>query len=192
MNSFKDSINEAIEFHVSDGSSYGQRPPKKDQKQFMADLKLFHGKIVGATDKGVMVSFDHSRDAENFKRTISKSKYYFAEETELEEALTASQRAKARQRFKRIKAKIKRGREKAKKKIASAEVIDKRAQKQAKGVIIKKLLKGKSKSDLSFSARSNLEKRVKKKAGAIKRIAKKLRKDVRKKDRAKFKQNKSE
>ena len=102
------------------------------------------------------------------------------------EALTTAQRVKARQRFRRLKAKIRRGQERAKKKVASPEVIDKRAQKQARNIVIKKLLKGKDKSDLSFAARTELEKRVDKKKNVIDRLAKKLKPAVRKADREKF------
>ena len=54
-------------------------------------------------------------------------------------------------------------------------------------VMLKKILKDKSKGDLSFAARKDLEKKMEKKKGAIKKIAKKILPQVKKADRAKLK-----
>lgn len=80
-------------------------------------------------------------------------------------------------------------RKKAAKKLASPEKLKQRANVAARKLIMKKILKNKDKSDLSFSARADLEKKVSKKAGAIKRIAKKLLPSIKKADRAKLKKN---
>jgi|TARA_R100000081_G_C4700727_1_gene107465 protein subunit release factor A len=111
---------------------------------------------------------------------------------EFEEALTAQQRQKAKATFRKNKAKIMLGRKKAAKKLASKEKLKGRAEKQARNILIKKMLKDKDKSDLSFAARKELEKRLAKKKGAIKKIAKKLLPQVKKADRAKLKKNKGE
>ena len=107
------------------------------------------------------------------------------EEKKSNEALNPQQRMKLKQSIRRNKAKIKLGRERAKKRIASDEVIKKRANKQARNVMLKKILKNKSKDDLSYSQRASIEKQLDKKKSAIQRIAKQLIPKVRKKDRTK-------
>ena len=111
----------------------------------------------------------------------------FKEFTDANEALTMSQRQKRKASFRQNKAKIMMARKKAAKKMASPEKLKSRAEKQARNLIIKKILKNKSKDDLSFAARGELEKKVKKKSAAIKKIAKKLLPQVKKADRAKIK-----
>jgi len=108
------------------------------------------------------------------------------EEKEKAEALDPQQRMKLKQAIRRNKAKIKLGREKAKRRMASPEVLQKRANKQARNILLKKLLKNKDKADMSYSQRASIEKQLAKKQSAIKRIAKQLLPKVRKKDRAKM------
>jgi len=111
----------------------------------------------------------------------------FKEFNDANEALTISQRQKRKASFRKNKAKIMIARKKAAKKMASPEKLKGRAEKQARNLIIKKILKNKSKDDLSFAARGELEKKVAKKKAAIKKIAKKLLPMVKKADRAKMK-----
>tara|TARA_B100000780_G_C21084421_1_gene436814 strand:- start:636 stop:1004 length:369 start_codon:yes stop_codon:yes gene_type:complete len=111
----------------------------------------------------------------------------FKEFNDANEALTISQRQKRKASFRKNKAKIMIARKKAAKKMASPEKLKGRAEKQARNLIIKKILKNKSKNDLSFAARVDLEKKVAKKSAAIKKIAKKLLPMVKKADRAKMK-----
>ncbi len=108
----------------------------------------------------------------------------------LDEALTASQRMKRKQSMKKAKAKIKLGRKKAEKKLASKETLMKRARKHARDMIVKKLTKGKGKADLSFAQRQQIEKKVEKKKAAIERLAKKILPKIRKLDREKLASNK--
>ena len=84
----------------------------------------------------------------------------FKEFADQDEAMSMATRMKMKAAFKKNKAKIKLGRKKAAKKLASPEKLKARAQKQAREIIIKKLLKGKSKGDLGFAARTDLEKKV--------------------------------
>ena len=114
----------------------------------------------------------------------------FKEFADQDEAMSMATRMKMKAAFKKNKAKIKLGRKKAAKKLASPEKLKARAQKQAREIIIKKLLKGKSKGDLGFAARTDLEKKVDKKKGAINKIAKKLLPQVKKMDKLKLKKNK--
>ena len=109
---------------------------------------------------------------------------------EFEEAMTAAQRQKAKATFRKNKAKIALGRKKASKKLASKEKLQGRAEKQARNILIKKILKDKSKGDLSFAARAAIEKKLAKKKGAIKKIAKKLLPKVKQADRQKLVKNK--
>ena len=110
-------------------------------------------------------------------------------EEALEEVLTIQQRMKRKQVMRRNKAKIAMGRKRAARKMASAEVLKGRAQKQARNMIVKKILKTRNKADLSYGSRAALEKMVAKRRGAIDRIARKLLPKVRQKDRTKL-QNK--
>ena len=106
-------------------------------------------------------------------------------EGDFDEALTNMQRQKAKQTFRKNKAKIELGKKKAAKKLASPEQLQKRAEKQARNVLIKKITKDKDKSDLSFAQRTSIEKQLEKKKAAIKKIAKKLLPKLRIADREK-------
>jgi hypothetical protein len=114
----------------------------------------------------------------------------FKEYNTQDEAMTMATRMKMKAAFKKNKAKIKLGKKKAAKKLASPEKLKARAVKQARELIIKKILKGKSKADLGFAARTDLEKKVDKKKGAIAKIAKKILPAVKKADKLKLKKNK--
>ena len=108
------------------------------------------------------------------------------ESTDMQEALNVQQRMKLKQSMRRNKAKIAMGRKRAARKLASPEKLQKRAEKAARTVMVKKILKDKDKSDLSYAARKGIEDRLAKKKGQIKTMAKKLLKTVRLKDRAKL------
>ena len=114
----------------------------------------------------------------------------FKEFAQQDEAMTMAQRMKMKAAFKKNKGKIALGKKKAAKKLASPEKLKARAKKQARDIIIKKILKGKSKGDLGFAARTDLEKKVDKKKGAINKIAKKILPAVKKADKLKLKKNK--
>lgn len=122
---------------------------------------------------------------EDHKR-MAKLGYTHEPPEKTNEAMTMQQRQKAKQTFRKNKMKIQRGREKAKKRLADTDKLKARARKQARNLLVKKLIKDKDKGDLSFGARQSLEKQIDKKKGAIDRIAKKLLPQVRKADRAKF------
>ena len=86
--------------------------------------------------------------------------------------------------MKRLAPKIKIGRERAKKKLAGKDKLEKRARKQARTQLFKKFTKGKGKDELTFQRRADIEKRLdspqmKRKIGMI---AKRMFKDVRKKE----------
>lgn len=103
------------------------------------------------------------------------------------EAMSLAHRMKMKAAFRKNKAKIALGKKKAARKLASPEKLKSRATRQAREILIKKLLKNKKKGDLSYSARAGIEKKLATKKGAIAKIAKKLLPSVKKKDRAKLK-----
>lgn len=111
---------------------------------------------------------------------------------EFDEAATQQQRQKMKQAFKRNKAKILRGRKIAAKKLASPEKLKAKAQKKARDIIVKKILKDKDKSELSFAARQDIEKRVDQKKAVINKLAKKILPAVKKQDKEKLKKKKEE
>ena len=116
----------------------------------------------------------------------------FFREAEANEVASMATRMKMKAAMRKNKAKIALGRKKAAKKLASPEQLKQRAVKQAKNILIKKMLKDKSKGDLGMSGRKEIEKKLAKKKGAIAKIAKKLLPLVKKKDRAKLKKNKGD
>lgn len=125
------------------------------------------------------------RGAHDTSGTITAGKQYATEE-EVIEALSTQQRIKLKQALRRNKARIAMGRKRAARRIANMDVLKKRAQRRARQLLLKKLLKGKSKADLPYSTRASYEKMVNKRQTAINRIAKKLLPTVRKQDREKL------
>ena len=103
---------------------------------------------------------------------------------DLGEALTTSQRIKAKRRFQKNRAKIKLGRRRSKNRTASKETIKKRAQKDARRKLEKDILGGKSKSELSFSQRQALEKRVDRKKSEVTRLSKRGVHDAKRRDQS--------
>jgi hypothetical protein len=112
-------------------------------------------------------------------------KNFLESSDEFVEAMTLQQRQKAKQRMKKLAPKIKIAKAKAAKKVASMDVLKKRARLAARNKLIKKLTKDVPKADLSFARRAEIEKKVAKKAGAIEKIAKKLLPQIRKKEMSK-------
>lgn len=108
------------------------------------------------------------------------------------EALSLKARAKRKQMMKAKGKIIARKRKIAMKKKASPEKLKKRAQKTARDMIAKKLLGGKSKSDLNFGGRASLEKKLDKKKGVIKKIAKKILPKIKKKEAERMKKLKGD
>lgn len=108
---------------------------------------------------------------------------------ELEEVLSPAQRMKARSNLRRQRAKIKLGAKRQAKRLATPARLKKRAQRQARNLAMKKILRGKSKSSLSFAARASLEKMVARRKPMIAQMARRLLPKVRAKDRAKLRRN---
>ena len=108
----------------------------------------------------------------------------YSESVEVDEALTMQQRIARGRLFKRIKSKIKRGRERAKRRMANKETLERRAKKQAKMLVLKKLTKGIPKSELTFARRQEIEKKLEKPTiqKRVNMLARRMIKDVRKKE----------
>ena len=105
------------------------------------------------------------------------------ESVEVDEALSVSQRRKASQRMKRMSKRIQVAKKRALKRAPTADVLQKRAQKQAKNQMIKKWSRGMDKSDMSPARKAEMEKKLKKAKPRIDRMAKKLVPQLRKMDR---------
>ena len=130
-----------------DQDSEKKRKPKKDKETAIANPKL-----------------DNKKDA------------VAEEQDQTDEALTMQQRRAKSRQMKRLKGRIKLGRERQKRKMADPERLKKRARKAARNEILKKLTKGVPKGELTYSRRQELEKRLDKPAikGRIDRLAKKM------------------
>jgi len=102
----------------------------------------------------------------------------------------AARRKKARD-IKKYKAKIALGRKRAARKVASKEVLMKRARRQARDLLMKKLTKDIPKSELSFARRQDIEKRLDKMGPRINKMARKMLPDIRKKEIARKRGGKS-
>ena len=106
------------------------------------------------------------------------------EEVDVDEALNLQQRMKRSRLMKRLKTRIKIGRDRAKRKMANKKTLEKRSNRQARAAIAKKLTRGIPKAELTFARKKEIEKRLEKPAlqQRIKRLAKRMFKDVRKKE----------
>ena len=100
--------------------------------------------------------------------------------------LTIQQRMARRQAMRRAKSRIKIGRERAKRRRASNEVLKARAKRAARNQIAKRLLGGKSKNEVSYAARSRVEKALSKQKNLINSLSAKLLSQVRAKEAARF------
>ena len=109
---------------------------------------------------------------------------------ELEEVLDIQTRMKMKQSMRKNKAKIALGRRRAERRIAGTEKLKKRAQRQARKAVMDKILKDRTKDELSYGARANIEKQVNRRATVIARMAKKLLPKVRQAERSKMKPKK--
>jgi len=107
---------------------------------------------------------------------------------EMQEADSMQTRLKKQKAFRKNKAKILMKRKRAmKKKNLDPAKLQKRAEKQARNMVAKKMLKDTDKSDLGMSGKQALEKKLDKKKSAIKKLAKKLLPMIRKKEQMKNK-----
>lgn len=111
-----------------------------------------------------------------------RKKHSSADEGMENEALTLQQRMKRSRSMKRLKSRIKIGRDRAKRKMANKGKLEKRSMRAARNLIVKKITKDIPKSELSFARRQEIEKRLDKPAvkARIKRLAKRMFPKIRK------------
>lgn len=136
-----------------------------------AHAKKHGGKVFVNTGKG-------ATQGKNTHVVIKK------EEVEVDEALNLAQRMKRSRLMKRMKSRIKIGKQRAMRKMANKKTLEKRSMRQARNAIAKKLTRGIAKKELTFARKKEIEKRLEKPAlqQRIKRLAKRMFKDVRKKE----------
>jgi hypothetical protein len=138
------------------------------------------------------------KSAEKTKDTLNKigiltnardSVLQMLNEETIVEVLTIQQRMARRAAMRRLKSRIKVGRELAKRRRASNEVLKARARRAARNQLAKRLLGGKSKSEVSYAARSRVEKALTKQKNLINSLAAKMLIQVRAKETSRFKKN---
>ena len=189
---FKKKTNEAINHSDanrdaqthSDGSMSVKKIPSMIKKPGDKHLHL-HMKSYHKEKDGQDFSKKHGYKVKNYVKTQSGTRMdIHKEEVEVDEALTLQQRMKRSRLMKRMKTRIKIGRDRARRKMANKQKLEKRAMRQARAQIAKKLTRGIPKSELSFARKQEIEKRLDKPAlkQRIKRIAQRIFKDVRKKE----------
>ena len=98
------------------------------------------------------------------------------------EALTLQQRIKRGRLMKRMKSRIKIGRERAKRKMAPVAKLRRRANRKARDLIVRKITKGIPKKELTYARKQEIEKRLDKPAfkARIARLAKRMFPKIRK------------
>ncbi len=101
---------------------------------------------------------------------------------QLDEVLDSRARLKKAQQLRRMKTRVALGRKRASKRLASSDVLKKRAVVRARNRIIRRLTQGRGKGALSYGARQQLDKRLARMKGGIQRLATKLIRQVRQDD----------
>ena len=125
------------------------------------------------------------------KKPLGFNAFTDSEDPEVEtEALNIQQRMARKRSMAKNKAKMALGRARAAKKVASMEVLKKRAVKAARTKIALKMTKGVPLSQVPISKKIEIEKKLEKKKGKINKVAKKLLPDIKKKEAAKLQKNK--
>jgi len=172
----------------SDGSMSVKKIPSMIKKPGDKHLHL-HMKSYHKEKDGQDFAKKHGYKVKNYVKTPSGTrmdihKEEVNEEADVDEALNLQQRMKRSRLMKRLKTRIKIGRQRAMRKMANKKTLEKRSMRQARAQIAKKLTRGIPKGELTFARKKEIEKRLEKPAlqQRIKRMAKRLFKDVRKKE----------
>ena len=168
----------------SDGSMSVKKIPSMIKKSGDKHLHL-HMKSYHKEKDGQDFAKKHGYKVKNYVKTPSGTRMdIHKEEVNVDEALTLQQRMKRSRLMKRLKTRIKIGRDRARRKMANKKTLEKRSMRQARAQLAKKLTRGIPKAELTFARKKEIEKRLEKPAlqQRIKRIAKRLFKDVRKKE----------
>ena len=101
---------------------------------------------------------------------------------EVDEALNVGQRMKRSRIMKRMKARIKVGRDRAKRKMADQKKLKRRAMRKARDKIVRRITKDIPKKDLTYARKQEIEKRLDKPQfkARIQRLAKRMYPSIRK------------
>jgi len=149
---------------------------KKKEGKLKHDL-VYYAQEIGKQFKGI--------DARELAKMYSK----VAESVEINEVLTAQQRRARGRLMKRLAKRIAKKRAIKMKRVAQADQLQKRAMKQAKNVLRKKVAgkRGEDYANLSPQQKIVIDKIVQKRAGAIPKIAKKLLPKIKKAEKERIK-----
>jgi len=169
-----------MSFHGSDHQIHkALQHYHSDDKKGLGDLN-YHKQ--GKTHSDDHVDGQHTYKAEG--TTFDEATWPDEMPNDVDEALNLQQRMKRSRLMKRLKTRIKIGRQRAMRKMANKKTLEKRSNRQARNQIAKKLTRGIPKSELTFARKQEIEKRLDKPAlkQRIARLAKRMFKDVRKKE----------
>jgi len=149
---------------------------KKKEGKLKHDL-VYYAQEIGKQFKGI--------DARELAKMYGK----VAESVEINEVLTAQQRRARGRLMKRLAKRIAKKRAIKMKRVAQADQLQKRAMKQAKNVLRKKVAgkRGEDYANLSPQQKIVIDKIVQKRAGAIPKIAKKLLPKIKKAEKERIK-----
>lgn len=100
-----------------------------------------------------------------------------------DEALDFQARRARSRAMRKNKAKIAMGRRRAAKKMASTDKLSKRSMRQARAQLFTKFSKGKSKDEVPYARRQEIEKRIDRMGARVQKIARKMLPDIRKKEK---------
>jgi hypothetical protein len=134
--------------------------------------------------KELMITPVESGEDEYLKYRAMKRRKHMYEETAVEEestdeALSMQSRMKRSRDMRKNKNKLAIARKRMAKRVANPERIKKRARKQARDMIYKKLTKGIPRSDLTPAKKRELEKRIDKMKPRVNRLTRKIMPQVR-------------
>ena len=104
------------------------------------------------------------------------------EQQQIDEVLDTSARIKRKAIFLRKKGRIALARKLQAKRLSTPDRLKSRAVRRAKALLIKRLYQGRKKSDIPLSQRGQVEKKLEKLKGAVKRISTKLLRTVKRDD----------
>jgi hypothetical protein len=182
----KEEIEEAVDYSkLTQLARLGLVDKSNVQKLIAAFKKMEDGKILSPQQRELMMNVlgDLTGIVTGDSQMFQKAKKAVQESVDLiNEALTMQQRRQRARIMKRLAPRIKLGRERAKRRIASPEKLQKRAQRQARMTVFKKLTKDIPKSELTYARRQEIEKRLDKPAvkKRIERLAKRMLPKIRK------------
>ena len=143
--------------------SAGQRDPDADDVSGISGTKMREYAKTNMKKFTANLPSNLKGDAEKIAALVNKGTQMKEEsDQELSEALTRQQRRKRGIAMKKARFKIARGREKAKRKTASMEVLKKRARKAAINILKTKFAKSRRYADMSAGEKEVIDKRIEK------------------------------